>query len=330
MNKKINRNFLVKRDFFDNLSDFLNLSQNNAFISSKTDFNFFKFQDFVDNFFFSCYKPFFDNFYFSNNENFVFDFYERSDKFLKNFKKRLPYTKFGLFQRLHNTYNFFKIILKELNELNFLLNSLKKTYKNLDDSSSLIFTKIDSQLSQISQMKIIVSKLMKDWLLLFTEFIRNKYKGFHLQRISNDFHVFLKPFHHFFSQLHTLNYENLNLQKFFKQLPFEELEEPYSISNMRQYIDVIIKNDLLRLYNLGLDDLGYALEVFFDDFPAIVYRYDDTYYSNFFDTFKKAKQSLHSNFSHKNIFAQKAFFYLKNPFFNYGTKVVTDDVLGRN
>lgn len=164
LNKKLNRNFLVKRDFFDNVSDFLNLSQNNYFndISRSADFNIFKFQDFVDNFFFSCYKPFFDNFYFSNNENFVFDFYEKSYKFLKNFKKQLPFAKIDLFQRLHDTYNSFKMILKELNELYFLLNSLKKTYKNLDNSSLLLFTKIDSHLTQVSEMKLIVSKLMKD------------------------------------------------------------------------------------------------------------------------------------------------------------------------
>lgn len=164
MNKKLNRNFLVKRDFFDNFSDFLNFSQNNSskFISSSANFSFLKFQDFVDNFFFSCYKPFFDNFNFSNNENFVFNFYEKSYNFLKNYKKQIPFAKIDLFQRLFNTYNSFKIILKELNELNFLLTSLKKTYKNLDNTSLLIFTKIDSHLSQVSHMQLIVSKLMKD------------------------------------------------------------------------------------------------------------------------------------------------------------------------
>ena len=164
--------------------------------------------------------------------------------------------------------------------------------------------------------------------MLFTEYLGNNFKGFSLKHISNDLNVFLKKFYRFFFHLHRLNYEDLNLQKFFKRFRFEE--KIYSISAMRQFISVVLKYELFRLYGYGLDDLGYALDVFFDEIPDMYYKYDDLYYDNFFDTFLKAKQSFHSNFSSKNIFDENVFFFLKNPFFNYGTKVVTDDVLCRN
>lgn len=164
--------------------------------------------------------------------------------------------------------------------------------------------------------------------MLFTEFIGNNYKGFSLKHISNNFNVFIKKFYRFFFQLHKLNYEDLNLQKFFKRFNFEE--KFYSMSAMRQFIRVVLKYELFRLYGFGLDDLANSLDVFFDEVPYLYYRYDDVYYDNFFDTFLKAKQSFHSKFSNKNIFDARVSFYLKNPFLNYGTKVVTDDVLCRN